>query len=69
MMLPSLKTIFHQPPGTGKTRSIVSFVYLYANEEKDAKILFSRLEPSLHLPPLATVVVQVEEAMAEQREE
>ena len=38
-MLPHDKLIMHQPPGTGKTRSILSFVYLYAQQHANSKIV------------------------------
>ena len=40
---PSQKLIMLQPPGTGKTRTILSYVYLYAQQHTDAKI-------SVHFP-------------------
>ena len=43
---PAEKLIMLQPPGTGKTRTILSYVYLYAQQHNDAKI-------SVHFPNLA----------------
>ena len=42
---PADKLIMLQPPGTGKTRTILSYVYLYAQQQADAKI-------SVHFPNL-----------------
>ena len=38
-LLPQEKVVMHQPPGTGKTRSILSFVYLYAQQHANSKIV------------------------------
>ena len=37
-MVDDEKAIVYQPPGTGKTRSIISYVYLIAQKTKNAKI-------------------------------
>ena len=42
---PAEKLIMTQPPGTGKTRTILSYVYLYAQQHPDAKI-------TVHFPNL-----------------
>ena len=34
-----MRQIFSQPPGTGKTRTILSFIYLRCLRDKEAKIV------------------------------
>ena len=35
---PDEKIIMHQPPGTGKTRTLIAYIYLYAQRHADASI-------------------------------